>query len=512
LIATAMGLFAAIPAVIAYNRFADQVEPPGTALRHLHGRVLDHFAALRAGPRRSGLKPWPTRARRRKLMGEINVVPYIDVMLVLLIIFMITAPLLKEGVKVDLPTAAAKPLDPAFLNKHEPLVVTIDSRGRLYVNIGRNPDQPVSEATVSSAHDRAAAHRDPQTPILVKADTTVPYGSVVHAMVLLQKAGAAKLGFLTDPRRIKNPAPRDAGRRPPERSDADVLREYSPSVLFSLLLHGLFIAALVFSAQIQFTHSPRICSPADERDGRRFGSFACGRARAGGGCRQSRRAGPGRCTGAGAAAQERRRRRPSPSMPRGSKRPPRPSKPKTPSARRPPRRRPMPARAPSGQSGRCAACARGEAAAEAKQAAEEKQAAARQAGGRRQARRRGQKGRRRARQGGSRGGIAPANGRMRNMSSEVESGPLGDRYRLSLQNRITHAWIKPPSARRGIDCRVEVTQIPGGEVTNARVTQCNGDAAVRQSIENAVYRASPIAGSAGSGPVPQSLRIRVQAQ
>jgi colicin import membrane protein len=77
-------------------------------------------------------------------------------------------------------------------------------------------------------------------------------------------------------------------------------------------------------------------------------------------------------------------------------------------------------------------------------------------------------------------------------ASEVEAGPLGDRYRASLQNRITHAWIKPPSARPGIDCRVEVTQVPGGEVTNARVTQCNGDAAVRQSIENAVYRASPL--------------------
>jgi colicin import membrane protein len=77
-------------------------------------------------------------------------------------------------------------------------------------------------------------------------------------------------------------------------------------------------------------------------------------------------------------------------------------------------------------------------------------------------------------------------------ASAVEAGPLGDRYRASLQNRITHAWIKPPSARSGIDCRVEVTQVPGGEVTNARVTQCNGDAAVRQSIENAVYRASPL--------------------
>ena len=74
----------------------------------------------------------------------------------------------------------------------------------------------------------------------------------------------------------------------------------------------------------------------------------------------------------------------------------------------------------------------------------------------------------------------------------VESGPLADRYKASLQARIQKAWIKPPSARVGVDCLVEVTQVPGGEVTSARVTQCNGDAAVRQSIENAVYRASPL--------------------
>ena len=74
----------------------------------------------------------------------------------------------------------------------------------------------------------------------------------------------------------------------------------------------------------------------------------------------------------------------------------------------------------------------------------------------------------------------------------VEASPLRDRYEASLRNRITSAWIKPSSARVGIDCLVEVTQVPGGQVTNARVTQCNGDAAVRQSIENAVYRASPL--------------------
>jgi colicin import membrane protein len=77
-------------------------------------------------------------------------------------------------------------------------------------------------------------------------------------------------------------------------------------------------------------------------------------------------------------------------------------------------------------------------------------------------------------------------------ASEVEAGPLADQYKARISDRIIHAWIKPPTARSGIDCNVEVTQVPGGEVTNARVLQCNGDNAVRLSIENAVYRASPL--------------------
>jgi biopolymer transport protein TolR len=149
----------------------------------------------------------PAPLRRRKLMGEINVVPYIDVMLVLLIIFMITAPLLKEGIKVDLPTAGAKPIDPAFLQKHEPLIITIDARGQLYINFGPNPDKPASETTIS-ARTAALLRRDRETPVLVKADTTVPYGAVAHAMVVLQRAGADKVGLLTDPER---PAPRAQG-------------------------------------------------------------------------------------------------------------------------------------------------------------------------------------------------------------------------------------------------------------------------------------------------------------
>lgn len=131
-------------------------------------------------------------------MAEINVVPYIDVMLVLLIIFMITAPLLTQGIQVDLPDAGAEPLDPEILKNHEPLVLSIDAVGSLYLSIGSDKDTPIDEETVVT---RAAAvlRRDPQTPVLVKGDQSVPYGRVVQGMVLLQQAGATKVGFITEP-------------------------------------------------------------------------------------------------------------------------------------------------------------------------------------------------------------------------------------------------------------------------------------------------------------------------
>ncbi len=131
-------------------------------------------------------------------MGEINVVPYIDVMLVLLIIFMITAPLLAEGVKVDLPKAGARPLDPELLKDSKPIVLTIDAGGRLFLNYGDDQDEPVSAATVES---RAAAvlRRAPETAVLVRGDYRVAYGEVVGAMTILQRAGASKVGFVTEP-------------------------------------------------------------------------------------------------------------------------------------------------------------------------------------------------------------------------------------------------------------------------------------------------------------------------
>ena len=135
---------------------------------------------------------------KRRLMGEINVVPYIDVMLVLLIIFMVTAPLLTQGIKVELPKAAAEPIDARAVNNIEPLVLSVDAHGRLYLNVGATPQQPLDDAT-ALVRATAALRRAPQRVVLVKGDAAVSYGRVVSAMVMLQQAGATKVGFLTEP-------------------------------------------------------------------------------------------------------------------------------------------------------------------------------------------------------------------------------------------------------------------------------------------------------------------------
>jgi len=135
-------------------------------------------------------------SRKRKLMGEINVVPYIDVMLVLLIIFMVTAPLLTQGIEVELPKAGAEPLDAA--PSETPLVLSVDATGNLYINVGDDEDSPVGGKDVV-ARTAAVLRNNPDTPVLVKADRAVPYGNVVGAMVLLQQGGADTVGFVTDP-------------------------------------------------------------------------------------------------------------------------------------------------------------------------------------------------------------------------------------------------------------------------------------------------------------------------
>lgn len=132
--------------------------------------------------------------KRKKPMSEINVVPYIDVMLVLLIIFMVTAPLLMQGVKVDLPQAPAQPMEE---QDDEPLVVSIKTDGSYYLNLGKDQEKPVASEDV--ARKVAVILRNkPKTAVLVWGDKNVPYGEVVTLMTLLQKAGAPSVGLVTE--------------------------------------------------------------------------------------------------------------------------------------------------------------------------------------------------------------------------------------------------------------------------------------------------------------------------
>ena len=128
-------------------------------------------------------------------MAEINVVPYIDVMLVMLVIFMITAPLLTQGVKIDLPEASADPMDDP---DKEPVVVNVDAAGNLYLNVGDAPDRPIDADTLVN-NVAAVLRRQPGKSVLVRGDHAVDYGTVVSAMVLLQQAGVPRVGLVTEP-------------------------------------------------------------------------------------------------------------------------------------------------------------------------------------------------------------------------------------------------------------------------------------------------------------------------
>ncbi|MFV0276090.1 MAG: protein TolR [Parahaliea sp.] len=126
-------------------------------------------------------------------MAEINVVPYIDVMLVLLIIFMVTAPMLMQGVQVELPEADAAPVEN---QDSDPLIVSVDAGGQLFLNLGEEK-QVLSLATV---RERVATvmRRSPKTPVLVWGDRAVAYGTVVTVMAALQEAGAPSVGLVTE--------------------------------------------------------------------------------------------------------------------------------------------------------------------------------------------------------------------------------------------------------------------------------------------------------------------------
>jgi biopolymer transport protein TolR len=134
------------------------------------------------------------RRRKRKLKAEINVVPYIDVMLVLLIIFMVTAPLLNLGVDIQLPQSKAKSVQ----NDKEPAVVSVDRDGKLYLTLGPAKREPIEpDALVAKAS--AFVRENPQLPFLIAGDQRVDYGRIYQAMVLLQQAGVAKVGLMSQP-------------------------------------------------------------------------------------------------------------------------------------------------------------------------------------------------------------------------------------------------------------------------------------------------------------------------
>ena len=136
-----------------------------------------------------------TRRVRRPPMSQINVVPYIDVMLVLLVIFMITAPLLSQGVVVELPRMASEPLP---TQKEEPLIVSVNVDGKYFVNVAANPDVPI-EAEELYALVAAVLRRREGTPVYVRGDADANYGQVVKAMAVLQAAGAPNVGLMTEP-------------------------------------------------------------------------------------------------------------------------------------------------------------------------------------------------------------------------------------------------------------------------------------------------------------------------
>lgn len=135
------------------------------------------------------------RGNRRRPMAEINVVPFIDVMLVLLVIFMIAAPMLTQGVSVDLPQATSEPIEE--VDESEPIVVSVDREGAYYISLG-DEEAPVSLDDIAD-QVIIILERRPDTPVMVRGDRNVPYGQVVNLMSTLQVAGVSNVGLISEP-------------------------------------------------------------------------------------------------------------------------------------------------------------------------------------------------------------------------------------------------------------------------------------------------------------------------
>ncbi|WP_444908739.1 protein TolR [Microbulbifer sp. TRSA005] len=135
------------------------------------------------------------KGTKKKLVSEINVVPYIDVMLVLLIVFMVTAPLLMQGVKVDLPNAPSAPMEDT---DEEPLIISVRGDGTYYLNLGTDEQEAKSLTEIKETVAKVLRQK-PKTPVLVWGDSEARYGLIVNAMTELQQAGAPSVGLVTEP-------------------------------------------------------------------------------------------------------------------------------------------------------------------------------------------------------------------------------------------------------------------------------------------------------------------------
>lgn len=135
------------------------------------------------------------KAPKKKLVSDINVVPYIDVMLVLLVVFMVTAPLLMQGVKVDLPDAPSAPIEDT---DDEPLIVSVRADGTYYLNLGEDEKKAKPMDEIKSTVAKVLRQK-PKTPVLVWGDTEAKYGLIVGVMTQLQQAGAPSVGLVTEP-------------------------------------------------------------------------------------------------------------------------------------------------------------------------------------------------------------------------------------------------------------------------------------------------------------------------
>ena len=133
--------------------------------------------------------------KKRKPMAEINVVPYIDVMLVLMVVFMITAPMVTEGISVELPQLTAEPVK---VDQKEALVVSIKADGTYYINLGAKVDKAVKLETIGGQVNKIIRAK-PKTQVLVRGDKTIAYGRVVELMAVLQKSGVPNVGLITEP-------------------------------------------------------------------------------------------------------------------------------------------------------------------------------------------------------------------------------------------------------------------------------------------------------------------------